>query len=137
MFGLVTIAAFIYRKPFQHLFSAVGYGVIGSHDQAVFDLQRAGASAPANTRAAATVAAPPFAAYRAGRWARRNPGQAAALAMAATSGGAAAVATGMTGVEAGQSSDGAPQTEMTAAVNGAGGDGAGRRAPPRGSPPAR
>jgi hypothetical protein len=129
MIALVTIAAFIYRKPFQHLFSAVGYGVIGSHDQAVFDLQRAGASARANTRAAATVAAPPFAAYRAGRWARRNPGQAAALAMAATSGGAAAVATGMTGVEAGLSPDGAPPTDMTAAANGAGGsDGAAGRA---------
>jgi hypothetical protein len=127
MIALVTIAAFIYRKPFQHLFSAVGYGVIGSHDQAAFDWQRAGASARANTRAAATVAAPPFAAYRAGRWARRNPGQAAALAMAATSGGAAAMATGVTGVEAGLSPDGAPPTDMTAVANGAGGgDAAGR-----------
>jgi hypothetical protein len=96
MIALVTVAAFIYRKPFQHLFSAVGYGVIGSQDRAEADLARAAASARANTVAAATVGAPGFAAYRVARWARRNPGQAANLAMAATSGGtAAAVAAGL------------------------------------------
>jgi hypothetical protein len=128
MIALVTVAAFIYRKPFQHLFSAVGYGVIGSQEQAAFDWQRAGATARANTRTAATVAAPPFAAYRAGRWARRNPGQAAALAMAAASGSATAVATGMTGVEAGQAPEGVSPADLTAAANGAGGDGAAGRA---------
>ena len=90
MIALVTVAAFIYRKPFQHLFSAVGYGVIGSQERAETDLARAGAAARANTRAAATAAVPGFAAYRAGRWARRNPGQAAGLAVAAASGGTAA-----------------------------------------------
>jgi hypothetical protein len=104
MIALVTVAAFIYRKPFQHLFSAVGYGVIGSQDRAEADLARAGATARANTVAAATAAVPPFAAYRAGRWARRNPGQAASLAMAATSGGAAAVAAGL---QAGDTGSGA------------------------------
>ena len=64
MIALVTVAAFIYRKPFQHLFSAVGYGVIGSQDRAEADLARAGATARANTVAAATAAVPPFAAYR-------------------------------------------------------------------------
>ena len=83
MIALVTVAAFIYRKPFQHLFSAVGYGMIGSADRADADLARAGATARANTRTAATLAVPTFAAYRAGRWAKRNPGQAASLAMAA------------------------------------------------------
>jgi hypothetical protein len=62
MIALVTVAAFIYRKPFQHLFSAVGYGVIGSEQRAELDLARAGAAARANTRAAATVAVPGFAA---------------------------------------------------------------------------
>ncbi len=104
MIALVTIAAFIYRKPFQHLFSAVGYGVIGSQDRAELDLARAGATARANTLAAATVA-PGFAAYRAARWARRNPGRAASLAMAAASGGTgAAVAAGL---QAGESVSGA------------------------------
>jgi hypothetical protein len=113
MIALVTVAAFIYRKPFQHLFSAVGYGVIGSQDRAEADLARAGAAARANTIAAATVAAPPFAAYRAARWARRNPGQAATLAVAAASGGAAAVAAGLQAGEAGSG----------AAVEGTVGDG--------------
>ena len=96
MIALVTVAAFIYRKPFQHLFSAVGYGVIGSQERAEADLARAGAAARANTVSAATLAVPGLAAYRVGRWARRNPGQAASLAMAAASGGAAAsVAAGL------------------------------------------
>ena len=34
MIALVTVAVFIYRKPFQHLFSAVGYGMIGSRERA-------------------------------------------------------------------------------------------------------
>jgi hypothetical protein len=95
MIALVTLAAFIYRKPFQHLFSAVGYGVIGSQERAEADMYRAGATARANTVAAATLAVPPFAAYRAGRWARRHPGQAASLAVAATAGGTAVVAAGL------------------------------------------
>ena len=42
MISLVTVAVFIYRKPFTHLFSAVGYGVIGSREQADTQLARAG-----------------------------------------------------------------------------------------------
>ena len=123
MIALVTIAAFIYRKPFQHLFAAVGYGVIGSHDQAAADLQRAGASARANSRTAATFAVPGFAAYRAGRWARRNPGQAAGLALAAVSAGGGAAAAGAAGVEAGLSPESAPSSEVTAAAAAAAGNG--------------
>jgi hypothetical protein len=98
MIALVTVAAFIYRKPFQHLFSAVGYGMIGSPARAETDLARAAATARANTVSAAT-ALPALAAYRAARWARRNPGQATKLAVAASGGGvaagAAAVASGL------------------------------------------
>jgi hypothetical protein len=119
MIALVTVAAFIYRKPFQHLFSAVGYGVIGSQDRAEADLARAGATARANTIAAATVGVPGFAAYRAGRWARRNPGQAASLAMAATSGGASAVAAGL---QAGETAAG-PAADATVGDGAAGGPG--------------
>jgi hypothetical protein len=89
MIALVTVAAFIYRKPFQHLFSAVGYGMIGSPERAETDLARAAATARTNTMTAAT-ALPAFAAYRAARWARRNPGQAARVAVAASGGGVAA-----------------------------------------------
>ncbi len=95
MITLVTVAVFIYRKPFQHLFAAVGYGAIGATDRAEADLSRARASARANTVGAATLAVPGLAAYRAARWARSNPGQAAGLAAGATAmGGASATAAG-------------------------------------------
>jgi hypothetical protein len=101
MIALVTIAVFIYRRPFQHLFSAVGYGMIGSTERAEIDLQRSRATLRQNTLGAAAVAVPGFAAYRAARWARRNPGQAAALATAAGTGGvgAAAAAAGAVGAD--------------------------------------
>ena len=80
MIALVTVAVFIYRKPFQHLFSAVGYGVIGSQDRADGSLRQASTTFRRVTLDTATVAVPGVAAYRVGRWARRNPGEAAALA---------------------------------------------------------
>ncbi len=123
MISLVTVAAFIYRKPFQHLFSAVGYGMIGSQERAEADLARAGATARAGTSALATAAVPGFAAYRAARWARRNPSQAANLAMAAASGGVGgAVAAGVQagGGATGTDADGNPTSEGTAAAAGVG-----------------
>ena len=62
MIALVTVAVFIYRKPFEHLFSAVGYGVIGSRERAEADLARAGSTARRNTvtpRRWACPASPP------------------------------------------------------------------------------
>ena len=133
MITLVTVAAFIYRKPFQHLFSAVGYGVIGSQERAELDLSRAGAAARASTRTAATVAVPAFAGYRVARWARRNPAQAAGLAAgAATAGTSAAVAAGLSGKGAGSADgpDGNPAAGTADAAAGVGaadgGQGAGR-----------
>ncbi len=135
MIALVSVAAFIYRKPFQHLFSAVGYGMIGSADRADAGLARAGASARANTSSAATLAVPTFAAYRAARWAKRNPGQAATLAMAATGGGAAAAAAGLQAADAGTAAaaDAAAAPDMVTAARagmagaaGSGSAGAGR-----------
>ncbi len=41
MIALVTVAVFIYRKPFAHLFSAVGYGVVGSRERAEVSLREA------------------------------------------------------------------------------------------------
>jgi hypothetical protein len=90
MISLVTVAVFIYRKPFTHLFSAVGYGVIGSREQADTQLARAGSTAARNTRDAATIGVPGFAAYRAARWARRNPAQAAGVAAQVATAGATA-----------------------------------------------
>ena len=94
MIALVTIAVFIYRKPFQHLFSAVGYGVIGSRERAELDLRNAGSTMRRNTRSAATVAVPGFAAYRAARWARRNPAQAASLGLGSAALGGSGAAAG-------------------------------------------
>lgn len=100
MITLVTVAVFIYRKPFQHLFAAVGYGAIGATERAEADLGRAAAAARTNTRDAATLALPGFAAYRAARWARRNPAQAAGLALtAAAAAGTAGLAAGAAGID--------------------------------------
>lgn len=119
MIALVTAAAFIYRKPFQHLFSAVGHGVLGSQSRAEADLRRAGATARDRTMAAAKLAVPPFAAYRAGRWAQRNPGQAASAAAGATTGGASAVAAGLLAGGAGSvAADGRAAADRTAAAAG-------------------
>jgi len=101
MISLVTVAVFIYRKPFTHLFSAVGYGVIGSREAAETHLARATSSATRNTVDAATLAVPGFAAYRVARWARRNPAQAASLtAQVATAGAAAGAAGAVAGAAA-------------------------------------
>jgi hypothetical protein len=105
MISLVTVAVFIYRKPFTHLFSAVGYGVIGSREQADTQLARAGSTAARNTRDAATVGVPGFAAYRAARWARRNPAAAAGVAAQVATAGATA---GTAGALAGAAATGAP-----------------------------
>ncbi len=109
MIALVTVAVFIYRKPFVHLFSAVGYGMVGSRDRAEAGLTQAGSLARRNTVDAATVGVPGFAAYRAARWARRNPAQAAGVAVAAA-GGAGAAAAGASAASAATvgSEDGAP-----------------------------
>jgi hypothetical protein len=100
MISLVTVAVFIYRKPFTHLFSAVGYGVIGSRDRADVHLARAGSTAARNTVDAATVAVPGFAGYRAARWARRNPAQAAGIAAQVATAGAAGTAGALAGAAA-------------------------------------
>jgi hypothetical protein len=112
MIALVTVAVFIYRKPFVHLFSAVGYGMVGSRDRAEAGLAQAGSMARRNTMDAATVGVPGFAAYRAARWARRNPAQAAGLAAGvATAGAAGAAAAGASAASAATagSQDGAEQ----------------------------
>jgi hypothetical protein len=92
MIALVTVAVFIYRKPFTHLFSAVGYGTLGSAERAEYSLREAGVTFRRSTLDAATVAIPGVAGYRAARWARRNPGQAAAVAAGVTAGAGAAAA---------------------------------------------
>ena len=92
MIALVTVAVFIYRKPFSHLFSAVGYGTIGSAERAEYSLREAGHTFRRSTLDAATAAVPGVASYRAARFARRSQGQAAAAAGVATGAAGAAAA---------------------------------------------
>ncbi len=102
MIALVTVTVFIYRKPFTHLFSAVGYGTLGSSERAEVSLRDAGSTFRRNTATAASVAIPGVAGARAARWARRNPGQAASVAAGVASGvGAGAAAAAATAGEAG------------------------------------
>ena len=117
MIALVTVAVFIYRKPFQHLFSAVGYGVIGSQDRADVSLRQASTTFRRVTRDTATVAVPGVAAYRVGRWARRNPGEAAALAAGIVGAAGAASAGAAAGkMAAAQAAGGAPGVTDEAAA---------------------
>jgi hypothetical protein len=90
MIALVTVAVFVYRKPFTHLFSAVGYGTLGAQERAEYSLREAGTTFRRSTLDAAGVAIPGVTGYRAARWARRNPGQAAALAGGVAAGPAGA-----------------------------------------------
>jgi hypothetical protein len=102
MIALVTVTVFIYRKPFTHLFSAVGYGTLGSTERAEVSLRDAGSTFRRNTATAASVAIPGVAGARAARWARRNPGQAASVAAGVASGvGAGAAAAAAASGEAG------------------------------------
>jgi hypothetical protein len=112
MIALVTIAVFIYRKPFQHLFSAVGYGVIGSKERAELDLRRAGTTMRGNTLSAASAAVPGFAAYRAARSGRRSPAQAPNVGLgAAALGGAVAGAAGANAASDAEAADAYPAAE--------------------------
>jgi hypothetical protein len=92
MIALVTVAVFIYRKPFQHLFSSVGYGVIGSTERAEYSWREASYGFRRVSANAGGVAVPGVGAYRAARWARRSPAAGAAAAGAAGAAGAAAMA---------------------------------------------
>ena len=124
MIALVTVAVFIYRRPFTHLFSAVGYGTLGSAERAEDSLREAGVTFRRNTAGAASVAIPGVAAARAARWARRNPGQATAVAAGVAGGvgaAAAAAAAAASGeVAAGTGSTGRARRRATRTPRGCG-----------------
>jgi hypothetical protein len=130
MIALVTVTVFIYRKPFQHLFSAVGYGSIGSQERAEISLRDASETFRRSTLNAATGAIPGVAGVRAARWARRNPAQAAALAAGVA--GAAGV-----GAAAGAAAGAGGAAEAEAGAGRAGtGDAYASRLRPEAPPPA-
>ena len=123
MIALVTVAVYIYRKPFTHLFSSVGYGMIGSSDRAEYHY-REGATTFRRATGTAGSVLPGVAAYRAARWARRNQVPAGAAADAATAAGTAGAAA--SGAVAGAAAANGASTGGAAAAAGAGaGAGAG------------
>jgi len=63
------VAVFIYRKPFQHLFSSVGYGMLGRDERAEVSLRE---SAWGFRRVTATATGAVVPGVAASRWARRN-----------------------------------------------------------------
>ncbi|MFG2085577.1 MULTISPECIES: type IV secretion system protein [unclassified Spirillospora] len=71
LIALVTFAAFVYRRPFQHLFSAVGYGAVGAREKSEAQLNRSVSEARRSTMAVAS-AAPAAAGAGLARWARRE-----------------------------------------------------------------
>jgi hypothetical protein len=76
MIALLTVAVFIYRRPFQHLFTSVGYDMAGARERAEAYREQARFGFRGQTAAAATATIPGYSAYRASRWARRNPDRA-------------------------------------------------------------
>jgi len=127
MISLVTVAVFIYRKPFQHLFSSVGYGMLGANERAETSWRESAFGFRRVTATAAGTVVPGAGAARASRWARRTAAD-----------GGAADGTGVgpaEGVRA-TSSDGMTSGVPTADSHSAGrqwpsaGVGTGRTAPP-------
>jgi hypothetical protein len=128
MIALVTVAVFIYRKPFQHLFSAVGYGVLGSTERAEYSWREASTTFRRATATTAGAAIPGVAAYRAARWARRNPAAAAVDGTGATASGTAAGAAAVGVAANGDAAAGAGGSGSGGQGTGAGADGGGRSA---------
>jgi len=125
MIALVTVAVFIYRKPFQHLFSSVGYGMLGANERAEVSWRE---SAFGFRRVSATAAGTvvPGAAARASRWARSRTapdGAAGADGTGATEGVRATSSDGLSGVPTADSHSATRQWP-------AAGVGTGRTAPP-------
>ena len=139
MISLVTVAVFIYRKPFQHLFSSVGYGMLGANERAEVSWRESAFGFRRVSATAAGTVMPGAAASRASRWARRT----AADSTGAADGTGTGAAEG--GVRA-TSSDGMPggptaDSHSAARHWPAAGVGTGRTAPPlplptNGAPPA-
>ncbi|HZB34039.1 MAG TPA: type IV secretion system protein, partial [Streptosporangiaceae bacterium] len=72
LIALVTFAAFVYRKPFQHLFSAVGYSAVGSR-KSTEQLEKSITETRKHTAAVATAAMPGALGNRlAARWGKRE-----------------------------------------------------------------
>ncbi|MFA1541273.1 type IV secretion system protein [Actinomadura monticuli] len=138
LIALVTFAAFIYRKPFQHLFSAVGYSAVGSRDKSEAQLNKSVAEARRSTAAVAGAAVPGAAGYRLARWAKReatSEGVAPAAQGDASTGTAVAVADRRAGAGAGEGPSPEEAPVLAAKPRGAGAVVARQGRSRRGAPP--
>ncbi|MDL4772235.1 type IV secretion system protein [Actinomadura xylanilytica] len=138
LIALVTGAAFVYRKPFQHLFSAVGYSAVGSREKSEAHLDKSVMEARKNTMALAGAAVPGAASARLGRWGKRDSaaeaGAAGALADGVAASGTAAERRNGTGAGAGDGPS--PETApVLAAKPRTAGAAAAQGRPLKGAPP--
>jgi hypothetical protein len=109
MIALVTVTVVIYRKPFQHLFSSVGYGMLGAEERAQVSWRESTFGFRRVTANAGGVVVPGMSARAGSRWARRagtDTGGAADGTAPDTSGVAAAGATIPEGKSAAPAADG-------------------------------
>ena len=90
MIALVTVAVFIYRKPFQHLFSSVGYGMLGQDERAQVSWRESTHRFRRASGAAGGVLVPGIGGVRGARWTRRRADSGAGDGAGADSGGVAA-----------------------------------------------
>jgi hypothetical protein len=138
MISLVTVAVFIYRKPFQHLFSSVGYGMLGANERAETSWRESAFGFRRVSATAAGTVMPGAAAFRASRWARRTSGDGTGAADGTGTGAAESGvrATSSDGMSGGLTADSHSAARQWPAA----GVGTGRTAPPlplptNGAPP--
>jgi TrbL/VirB6 plasmid conjugal transfer protein len=139
MIALVTVAVFIYRKPFQHLFSSVGYGMLGAEERAQVSWRESTFGFRRVTAGAAGVVVPGMGAASASRWARRGTTDPGGTGDGTAAGSGGVAATGAT-VPEGMSAAPVADSHVTARQWPGAGVGTGRTAPPlplpTGGPPA-
>jgi hypothetical protein len=95
MIALVTVTVVIYRKPFQHLFSSVGYGMLGAEERAQVSWRESTFGFRRVTAGAASVV-PGMGARGASRWARRGSADAGGAADGTAADAAGVAAAGAT-----------------------------------------
>lgn len=133
LIALVTFAAFIYRKPFQHLFSAVGYSAVGAREKSEAQLDKSVMEARKSTTSVASAVVPGAAGYRLARYGKNDaPAEAGAAAAADGSTTVADRRNGVAGAGDGPSPDAAP---VLAAKPRGGGAAAAQGRSRRGAPP--
>jgi hypothetical protein len=96
MIALVTVTVFIYRRPFQHLFSSVGYGMLGADERAQVNLRESTLGFRRVTGNAAGVVVPGIGGLRASRWARHGTADAGGGTDGTADTGGGVPATGVT-----------------------------------------